>query len=228
MQNFSSNLALLTDFYQLTMMQGYFFLKPREVAVFDMYYRKNPSGGGYAIFCGLNEVIDYIENLHFSKDDIAYLRSLGNFKDEFLSYLENFKFSGEIYAFDEGEVVFPHEPLLRVKASIIEAQLIETALLNTLNFQTLIATKSSRINSSAKGDLVMEFGLRRAQDKSAAIFGAKAAIIGGCASTSNVLAAKIFDVPAVGTHSHAWIQSFPSELEAFRAYAEIYPDSALL
>ena len=228
MHNFHSNLALLTDFYQLTMMQGYFFLKPHEVAVFDMYYRKNPSGGGYAIFCGLNEVIDYIQNLHFSKDDIEYLRSLGNFKEEFLSYLENFKFSGEIYAFDEGEVVFPHEPLLRVKASIIEAQLIETAILNTLNFQTLIATKSSRVNSSAKGDLVMEFGLRRAQDKSAGIFGAKAAIVGGCVATSNVLAAKIFDVPAIGTHSHAWIGSFDSELEAFRAYAKIYPDSALL
>ncbi|MDA3047818.1 nicotinate phosphoribosyltransferase [Campylobacter sp. JMF_08 NE1] len=230
MQNFenSSNLALLTDFYQLTMMQGYFFLKPHEVAVFDMYYRKNPCGGGYAIFCGMSEVVDYIENLHFSSDDIAYLRSLGSFKDEFLTYLENFKFSGEIYAVDEGEVVFPHEPLIRVKANIIEAQLIETAILNTINFQTLIATKSSRINFSAGEGSVMEFGLRRAQDKSAAIFGAKAAIIGGCVATSNVLAAKIFDIPAIGTHSHAWIGSFPSEIEAFRAYAKIYPDSALL
>lgn len=222
------DLALLTDFYQLSMMQGYFFTKPDQTAVFDVFYRKNPSGGGYAIFCGLNEVVDYIENLRFSDDDIAYLKSLNFFKPEFLEFLRGFKFSGEIYAMDEGQIVFPHEPLIRVKANIMEAQLIETAILNTINFQTLIATKSSRINFSAQGDSVMEFGLRRAQGRSAGIYGAKAAIIGGCSATSNVLAAKKFDVPAIGTHSHSWIQSFDSELEAFRTYAKIYPNSTLL
>jgi len=222
------DLALLTDFYQLSMMQGYFFTKPDQTAVFDVFYRKNPSGGGYAIFCGLNEVVDYIENLKFSDDDIAYLKSLNFFKPEFLEFLRGFKFSGEIYAMDEGQIVFPHEPLIRVKANIMEAQLIETAILNTINFQTLVATKSSRINFSAKNDPVMEFGLRRAQGRSAGIYGAKAAIIGGCSATSNVLAAKKFDVPAIGTHSHSWIQSFDSELEAFRAYAKIYPNSTLL
>lgn len=220
--------ALLTDFYQLTMMQGYFFEKKDDVAVFDMFYRKNPSNGGYAIFCGVNEVVNYIKNLRFSDDDIKYLKSLGTFKDEFLNYLKTFKFNGEIYAVEEGNIVFPHEPLLRVKANIMEAQLIETAILNILNFQTLIATKSSRICKAANNDLVMEFGLRRAQDRSAGIYGAKAAVIGGCGGTANVLAAKMFDIKPLGTHSHSWIQSFDNEIDAFRAYAKMYPNAALL
>lgn len=220
--------ALFTDFYQLSMMQGYFFEKPSEVAVFDMYFRKHPSGGAYAILCGINEVVEYIENLKFSSDDISYLKSTGQFRDEFLEYLKSFKFSGEIYAMDEGSIVFAHEPLIRVKANILEAQLIETAILNTINFQTLIATKASRICESAKGASVMEFGLRRAQGRSAGLYGAKSAIVGGCVGTSNVEAAAKFNVPALGTHSHSWVQSFDSELESFRAYAKMYPNATLL
>lgn len=220
--------ALFTDFYQLSMMQGYFFSKPKEVAVFDMYFRKPPSGGAYAILCGINEVVEYIQELKFSSDDIAYLKSTKNFKDEFLDYLKEFKFSGEIYAMDEGSVVFAHEPLIRVKANILEAQLIETAILNTINFQTLIATKASRVCESAKGASVMEFGLRRAQGRSAGLYGAKAAFVGGCVGTSNVEAAAKFDILVLGTHSHSWVQSFDSELESFRAYAKMYPNATLL
>lgn len=223
-----NNLALLCDFYQLTMAQGYFFAKRDEVAVFDMFFRKNPCGGGYAVVCGINEFIEYIEELKFTEDEIDYLKSLGIFQDEFLKYLENFKFRGEIYAMREGSIAFAHEPLIRVKANIIEAQIIEAALLSIVNFQTLIATKASRIVRSAKNAPVMEFGLRRSQEKSAGIYGAKAAIIGGCAGTSNVLAAKKFGLTPLGTHSHSWIQSFDSEIEAFRAYAKAYPDSTLL
>ncbi|NLK66579.1 MAG: nicotinate phosphoribosyltransferase [Campylobacteraceae bacterium] len=221
-------LGLFTDLYQLSMMQGYFFEKKDEVAVFDVYFRAHPSDGGYAILCGLNEVVDYIENLEFTPYEIEYLKSLKIFKDEFLDYLKEFKFNGEIYAMREGSVVFAHEPLIRVKANILEAQLIETAILNIVNFQTLIATKSSRIVRSAQGDAVMEFGLRRAQGRSAGLYGAKAAIVGGCVGTSNVEAAAKFDVPASGTHSHSWVQSYDSELESFRAYARNYPDNALL
>lgn len=220
--------ALFTDFYQLSMMQGYFFSKPKEVAVFDMYFRKAPSGGAYAILCGINEVIEYIQELKFSPDDIAYLKNSGYFKDEFLEYLKGFKFSGEIYAIDEGSIVFAHEPLIRVRANILEAQLIETAILNTVNFQTLIATKASRVCESAKEASVMEFGLRRAQGRSAGLYGAKAAFVGGCIGTSNVEAAAKFSIPALGTHSHSWVQSFDSELESFRAYAKMYPNATLL
>ncbi|NLY03885.1 MAG: nicotinate phosphoribosyltransferase, partial [Campylobacter sp.] len=197
--------AFFTDFYQLSMMQGYFYEKKDEVAVFDMYFRKHPSEGGYAILCGINEVVEYIEELKFSDDDISYLKKLGSFSDEFLEYLKEFKFSGEIYAVEEGSVVFAHEPLIRVKANILEAQLIETAILNTVNFQTLIATKASRICQSAVDGGVMEFGLRRAQGRSAGFFGAKAAVVGGCIGTSNVEAAVKFDIPALGTHSHSWV-----------------------
>lgn len=221
-------IALFTDFYQLSMMQGYFFSKPCEVGVFDMYFRKHPSGGGYAILCGINEVAEYIQNLKFTKEDISYLKCSGYFRDEFLQYLESFKFSGEIYAMDEGSVVFAHEPLIRVKANILEAQLIETALLNTINFQTLIATKSSRVCQSTKDQGVMEFGLRRAQGRSAGLYGAKAAFVGGCVGTSNVEAGLKFDIPVLGTHSHSWVQSFDSELESFRAYAKMYPNATLL
>ncbi|MBO7369880.1 MAG: nicotinate phosphoribosyltransferase, partial [Campylobacter sp.] len=224
MQNF----ALLTDFYQLTMMQGYFFEKKDEVAVFDVFFRKAPCGGGYAILCGINEVVEYVKNLKFSDEEISYLRSLKIFDERFLAYLKDFKFNGEIYAMREGSVVFAHEPLIRVKANIMEAQLMEAAILNTINFQTLIATKSSRMVRSAGDAPIMEFGLRRAQDKSAGIYGAKAAVVGGCAGTSNVVAAKKFGITPLGTHSHSWIQSFDSELDAFRAYAKIYPNNTLL
>lgn len=223
------DLTLLTDFYQLTMMNGYLDAdKQDEIMIFDMYYRKNPNNGGYTIVCGINEVIDYIENLKFTDDDIAYLKKQDIFSEKFLQYLKNFKFDGEIYAVEEGTIMFPNEPIIRVKAKAMQAQFIETTILCIVNFQTLIATKASRICYSAMGDAVMEFGLRRAQGTSAGLYGAKAAIVGGCIGTSNVLAAKEFDVVALGTHAHSWVQSFDSELEAFRAYAKAYPTKTML
>lgn len=222
------NLTLLTDFYELTMMQGYFKNKTNERVIFDAFYRTNPSGSGYAICAGLDQVIDYIKNLHFDEDDMAYLRSLNMFDEDFLEYLADFKFTGDIYAIPEGTVVFPMEPLVKVIAPIIEAQLIETAILNIINHQSLIATKSSRVCYAAKGDGVMEFGLRRAQGPDAGTLGARAAVIGGCIGTSNVLCAKYFNVPALGTHAHSWIMSFEDELTAFRKYAELYPSNATL
>lgn len=223
------NITMLTDFYQLTMMNGYDFnQKSDEIMVFDMFYRKNPNNGGYAIVCGINEVIDYVENLKFTKEDIDYLRKQNIFNESFLKYLENFKFEGEIYAVEEGSIMFPNEPIIRVKAKAMQAQFVETAILCIVNFQTLIATKASRICYSAMGDDVMEFGLRRAQGPDAGLYGAKAAVIGGCIGTSNVLAGKMFDVPVLGTHAHSWVQSFGSELEAFRAYAKTYPSKTML
>ena len=222
------NLTLLTDLYELTMMNGYFDMKRDERVVFDVFYRNNPYDGGYAIVAGLEQVIDYIKNLHFEKSDIEYLRELELFDDEFLKYLENFKFTGNIYAIKEGTVVFPMEPLLKVEAPIIEAQLVETAILNIINHQSLIATKASRVCEAAKGDVVMEFGLRRAQGPDAGIYGARAAVIGGCSSTSNVLAGQKFDIPVSGTHAHSWIMSFDNEYEAFKKYAELFPNNATL
>jgi nicotinate phosphoribosyltransferase len=222
------NLTLLTDFYELTMMQGYFKNKTNETVVFDAFYRKNPSGSGYAICAGLDQVIDYIKNLHFDYTDLAYLRNLNVFDDDFLDYLAGFHFTGDIYAIPEGTVVFPMEPLIKVIAPIMEAQLVETAILNLINHQSLIATKSSRICYAAKSDGVMEFGLRRAQGPDAGVLGARAAVIGGCIGTSNVLTAKNFNVPALGTHAHSWIMSFEDELTAFRKYAEIYPSNSTL
>jgi putative nicotinate phosphoribosyltransferase len=211
------------------MMNGYDFnQKSDEIMVFDMFYRKNPNNGGYAIVCGINEVIDYVENLKFTKEDIDYLRKQNIFNESFLKYLENFKFEGEIYAVEEGSIMFPNEPIIRVKAKAMQAQFVETAILCIVNFQTLIATKASRICYSAMGDDVMEFGLRRAQGPDAGLYGAKAAVIGGCIGTSNVLAGKMFDVPVLGTHAHSWVQSFDSELEAFRAYAKTYPSKTML
>lgn len=222
------NFSLLTDFYELTMMQGYFKAGKNETVVFDAFYRDNPCGGGYAIACGLEQVIDYINNLHFEERDIEYLRSLKIFDEDFLEYLANFKFTGDIYAIPEGTVVFPMEPLVKVVAPIIEAQLVETALLNIVNHQSLIATKASRVCFAAQGEGVMEFGLRRAQGPDAGTWGARAAVIGGCIGTSNVLCAQMFDVPALGTHAHSWIMSFDSELEAFREYARMYPNNVTL
>lgn len=222
------NLTLLTDLYELTMMQGYFKSKNHETVVFDAFYRTNPSNGGYAICAGLEQIIDYIENLHFSKEDISYLRGLGIFEEDFLEYLSTFRFSGDIYAIPEGTVIFPREPLVKVIAPIMEAQLIETAILNILNHQSLIATKAARVCYAADGDGVMEFGLRRAQGPDAGIYGARAAIIGGCCGTSNVLCGQIFDVPVKGTHAHSWIMSFPDEYTAFRTYADLYPSACIL
>ncbi len=223
------NLTMLTDFYQLTMMNGYLKSdKKDEIMIFDMFYRKNPNDGGYTIVCGINEVIDYIENLKFEEEDIQYLKSLNTFDEEFLKYLRDFKFDGEIYAVEEGTIMFPNEPIIRVKAKAMQAQLVETTILCIINFQTLIATKASRICYSAMGDSVMEFGLRRAQAPDAGLYGAKAAVIGGCIGTSNVLAGQKFDIPVLGTHAHSWIQSFDSELDAFRAYAKAYPTKTVL
>ena len=224
----NENLTLLTDFYELTMMQGYFKNKTNPKVVFDAFYRVNPSGNGFAVCAGLEQIIDYIKNLNFSYEDIEYLRNLSIFDEDFLEYLAGFHFTGDIYAVPEGTVVFPMEPLVKVVAPIMEAQLIETALLNIINHQSLIATKAARVCYAAQGDPVMEFGLRRAQGPDAGTLGARAAVIGGCAGTSNVLCAKRFGVPALGTHAHSWIMSFPDELTAFRTYARMYPDNATL
>lgn len=222
------NLTLLTDLYQLTMMNGYLkYNRKDEVAVFDVFFRQNGMIT-YSLACGLEQVVDYILNLKFGPEEIEYLDSLGIFDSKFLDYLKGFKFTGDVYAVPEGTVVFPGEPILTVKAPIIEAQLIETAILNIMNFQTLIASKSAKINYAAKGDVVMEFGLRRAQAPDAGIYGARAAVIGGCDCTSNVLAGKMFDIPVAGTHAHSWVMNFKDEYTAFMEYAKVYPDNTLL
>lgn len=223
------NLELLTDLYQLTMMQGYLQhgYDDRE-AVFDLYFRNIPNSGGYAIAAGLAQVVEYIEDLHFTEEDIEYLRGLSLFTGEFLEALKSFRFSGDIDAVPEGTPVFPYEPLVRVKARLFEAQLVETTLLNLINFETLIATKAFRVYTAAGGGSIAEFGLRRAQGPDAGVLGARAAFIGGCQSTSNVLAGQKYGVPVSGTQAHSWIQCFPSELEAFRAYAKSFPDQCLL
>ena len=222
------NLTLLTDLYEMTMMQGYFKSANHDVAVFDAFYRKNPCDGGYAICAGLDQVIDYIKNLHFSAEDISYLRGLHIFDEDFLSYLETFRFSGDIYAIPEGTLIFPREPLIKVIAPIMEAQLVETAILNIINHQSLIATKAARVCYAAGSDGVMEFGLRRAQGPDSGTYGARAAVIGGCKGTSNVLAGQLFDVPVLGTHAHSWIMSFPDEYTAFKTYANLYPSACIL
>ena len=223
------NLTLLTDLYELTMMQGYFKHKSQnETVVFDAFFRNNPMDSGYSIAAGLDQVIQYIKNLRFSNEDISYLRSLSLFDSDFLDYLKDFSFSGDIYAIPEGSVMFPREPMVKVIAPIMEAQLVETAILNIVNHQSLIATKSSRVCYAAAGDGIMEFGLRRAQGPDAGIYGARAAMIGGCVATSNVLAGQLFDVPVKGTHAHSWIMSFPDEYTAFETYAFLYPNACIL
>lgn len=222
------NLTLLTDLYELTMMYGY---KKSETdykeAVFDLFFR-GTAEISYAVVAGLEQAVEYIRNLHFDDSDIEYLRSLNLFDEDFLSMLENdFKFTGDIYAMPEGSIVYPYEPIMTIKAPIIQAQLIETALLCIINHQTLIATKASKIVQNTKST-VMEFGLRRAQGPDAGIYGARAALISGCSSTSNVLAGKMFNVPIAGTHAHSWVMSFPDEITAFREYAKLFPDACLL
>jgi nicotinate phosphoribosyltransferase len=211
------------------MMQGYFKEKDaNETVIFDAFYRSNPGGNGYAICAGLEQAIEYIKELEFNSEDVDYLRTTGLFEEDFLEYLLHFKFSGDIYAIPEGTVIFPREPLVKVIAPIMEAQLVETALLTIINHQSLIATKTARVVFAAEGDGVMEFGLRRAQGPDAGIYGARAAMIGGCVGTSNVLAGKMFNVPVKGTHAHSWIMSFPDELTAFRSYAKLYPKACIL
>ena len=219
---------MMTDLYQLTMMYGYFkHGMAGNEGVFDVFFRPK-SNITYAIAAGLQSVIDYINNLHFGPEDLAYLRSLDLFDEPFLAYLGELRFTGEIYAVPEGTVVFPYEPLVRVRAPILQAQLIETALLTFVNHQTLIATKASRVCYAAGGGAVLEFGLRRAQGADAGIYGARAAVIGGCSSTSNVLAGEMFGIGVSGTHAHSWVMSFPDELSAFRAYADTFPKACLL
>lgn len=223
------NLTMMTDLYELTMMNGYWhYGMQKQQAVFDLFYRKQGDMTAYAVVAGLEQAIDYIQDLCFSDEDIRYLRSLDIFEDGFLSELKNLRFTGDIDALSEGTIVFPDEPIVRVKAPILEAQLIETALLNIINHQTLIATKARRVVQAAQSDGVLEFGLRRAQGPDAGIYGARAAIIGGCMATSNVMTGALFNIPLRGTHAHSWVMSFPSELEAFRAYAQVFPENCLL
>ena len=223
------NLTLLTDLYELTMMQGYFKNKEENrTVIFDAFYRTNPFGGGYAIMCGVEQLVRYVKDLHFSRQDIEYLRSLEIFDADFLDYLADFKFTGDIYAIPEGTLMFPREPMVKVIAPIAQAQLMETAILNIINHQSLIAAKAARICYAAKGDGVMEFGLRRAQGPDAGTYGARAAVIAGCVGTSNVLCGELFDVPVKGTHAHSWIMSFPDELTAFKTYADLYPNACIL
>ena len=223
----TSHLTLLTDLYELTMMQGYFKNNTHEKVIFDVFFRSNPEGAAYSITAGLAQVIEYVNGLHFTADDIAYLRSTNLFQEDFLDYLKDFHFTGDIYAIPEGTIVFPKEPLLKVIAPIMEAQIVETAILNIINHQSLICTKAARVVYAAGGG-VMEFGLRRAQGPDAGTYGARAAVIAGCAGTSCVLTGKMFDIPVLGTHAHSWIMSFPDEYTAFKTYAKLYPNACTL
>lgn len=223
------NLTMLTDLYQLTMMYGYFRSgMEKNRAVFDMFYRKPADTVEHVVFAGLEQLVDYINDLHFGEEDIAYLRSLNLFNEDFLSYLKDFAFTGDIESIPEGTIAFQNEPLIRVTAPIIQAQLVETALLNIINHQTLIATKAARVVQAAQGGSILEFGLRRAQGPDAGIYGARASVIAGCNATSNVICGQMFGIPVAGTHAHSWVMSFPDELSAFRAYAEYFPDACLL
>lgn len=223
------NLTLLVDYYEITMANGYFKNGVgNKIVYFDMFFRRVPDRGGFCIVAGLQQLIEYLKNLKFSKEDMEYLRSKNIFCDEFLDYLENFKFTCDVWAIPEGTPVFPYEPLVVVRGPVIQAQFLETMVLLSINHQTLIATKANRIVRAAKGRPVMEFGSRRAQGYDGAVFGARAAYIGGCSSTACTISDKLFGIPAVGTMAHSWIQLFDSELEAFRAWTKVYPDNCLL
>lgn len=223
------NLSLLCDYYELTMSNGYFKKGMADrIAYFDVFFRTVPDGGGFAVAAGLEQVVDYINDLHFSDDDIDYLRSKGIFDEAFLEYLSDFHFTGDIYAVPEGTPVFPGEPILTVKAPVIEAQLIETYLLLAINHQSLVATKANRIVRAANGRAVLEFGSRRAQGADGAVIGARAAYIGGCKGTACTLTDKLYGVPASGTMAHSWVQMFDTEYEAFKTYCELYPQNATL
>ena len=223
------NITLLMDFYELTMSNGYFINNLKDdIAVFDLFYRKNPDDAAYSIFVGLEDIINYILNLHFDDEDITYLRSLNIFNDDFLNYLRNFKFSGDLYAFKEGSIVYPNVPLVTVVAPLIDCQLLETALLATVNHETLIATKANRIVLASKGRSVSDFGARRAHNIDSALYGAKAAYIGGVNSTATTLAGQLFNIPVSGTMAHSWVMAFDSEYEAFLSYAKLYPSNTIL
>ena len=229
MNKLSRNLTMLCDFYELTMANGYFLTDKKDKTVyFDVFYRNNPDGGGYAICAGLEQVIEYIEGLHFDDEDIDFLRAKGCFSEDFLEYLKSFRFNGDIWAIPEGTVVFPGEPLMTVRATAMEAQFIETYVLMMINHQSLIATKASRLARAAKGRAISEFGSRRAQGADAAMLGARAAYIGGCGATACTIVDREYGVPATGTMAHSWVQMFDTEYEAFKTYCEIYPENATL
>ena len=227
MENYFSNNALFTDFYELTMAQGYWKENMNRKVVFDMFFRRNPFNGGFSVLAGIESLLDAITSFHFSEEDIAYLKEQGIFEQGFLDYLKDWKFTGDIYAMDEGTVIFPQEPLVRIHANLIEAQILEGLVLNIVNFQSLIATKTARVWLASKGAPIMEFGLRRAQGPDGAMSATRAAYIGGAAGTSNTLAGKLYGIPVMGTMAHSWIMSHSSELEAFRAYAKIYPQNSV-
>ena len=228
-QSETRNLTMMMDLYEMTMANGYFNDQDKDTRVaFDVFYRSNPDGGGFAIFAGLEQILEYIENLHFDEEDIAYFRSLNIFTEDFLAYLKDFKFSGDIYAFKEGTIMYPNEPIITVVAPLIDAQLIETALLAQVNHQSLIATKTRRIVSAAEGRAVSDFGARRAHNMDAAVYGARAAYIGGAVGTATVLAGQMFDIPVSGTMAHSWVMYYKDEFEAFKHYAENYPDATVL
>lgn len=223
------NISMMMDLYEMTMANGYFsHADTSQKVVFDVFYRKNPDMGGYAVFVGLEQIIEYVENLHFDSEDIDYFRSLNLFSEDFLKYLKNFHFSGDIYAFPEGTIMYPNEPIITVVAPLIDAQLSETAILTQVNHQSLIATKTSRIVRAAKGRTVSDFGARRAHNMDAAVYGARAAYIGGASGTATVMAGREFRIPVSGTMAHSWVMYFKDEYEAFRKYAEIYPDNVVL
>lgn len=228
-QHMERNLSMVMDFYEMTMSNGYFYddVKDTEV-VFDVFYRKNPDGGGFAVFAGLEQIVDYVQNLFFDEDDIEYLRQQNMFCEEFLEYLANFKFKGSIYAFAEGTIMYPNEPIITIIAPLIDAQLIETAILLQINHQSLIATKTRRIVKAADGRAVSDFGARRAHNMDAAVYGARAAYIGGAVGTATVLAGQMFDIPISGTMAHSYIMFYKDEYTAFKKYAETYPDATTL
>lgn len=222
-----TNNALFTDFYELTMAQGYWKNSMNHQVVFDMFFRRQPFNGGFSVFAGLENLIDAVTDFTFGEDDIAYLRSQGIFEEGFLEYLKGFRFTGDMLAFEEGSIIFPQEPIVRVHANLIEAQIVEGLILNIINFQSLIATKTARVWLASKKGSIMEFGLRRAQGPDGGMSATRAAFIGGAAGTSNTLAGKLYGIPVMGTMAHSWIMAFPSELEAFRAYAESYPSKTV-
>lgn len=229
MENGIFNSTMLCDFYELTMGNGYFKKGYRDkITYFDVFFRNVPDGGGYAIAAGLEQVVKYVQDLHFGEEDIAYLRSRGIFDEDFLDYLRTFRFTGDIFAVPEGTVIFPREPILTVRAPAIEAQLVETFILLSINHQSLIATKANRVVRAADGRAVLEFGSRRAQGSDGAILGARAAYIGGCAGTACTVSDQLYGVPAAGTMAHSWVQMFPTQYEAFKTYCEIYPDNPVL
>ena len=230
MTQFSTrNISMMMDLYEMTMANGYFAnsdTQPR--VIFDIFYRKNPDGGGFAIFAGLEQILEYIENMHFTEQDIEYFASLKLFSQEFLNYLKDFRFTGDIYAFPEGTIMYPNEPCVTVVAPLIDAQLVETALLALFNHQSLIATKASRIVRAAGNRAVSDFGARRAHNMDAAVYGARAAYIAGAAGTATVLAGQKFNIPVGGTMAHSWVMYYKDEYEAFKKYAQVYPDATVL